>query len=153
MAKTNMFCPFTHSLCDECALYRGRHYYLGFCKQYQDYAGKSMENAKSGVLHHSVDLQVLRSWVEPWGGTGRRPETELRVKLKVIDMDTGITRTCELKEAKTWEYNNPEMMILVGGIQITSWDKLVDLVSYKAQKGYQEVEVYEAPRFMLLGGG
>ena len=154
MAKTDMLCPFTHRLCKECALYRGRHYYLCFCKEYRGYIGESKENAKSGALQHSVDFQAfLRNWVEPWSRAGRQPEAELEVKLKVIDMDTGTTRTCELKEAKTWDYNNPETVILIGGLQITEWDMLVDILSHKAGEGNQEVEVYEAPRFMLLGGG
>jgi len=42
---------------------------------------------------------------------------------------------------------------MIGGFQITSWDKLVEIACFKAGKGYQEVEVYEAPRFILLGGG
>jgi len=153
MAKIDMFCPFSHRLCSECALYRGRHYYLGFCKQYRGYIGESKENAKSGVLQHSVDSRALENWAEPWAGAGLRPEAELEVKLKVIDMETGETRVCEFNEAKTWDWSNPEMMRVIGGLQITSWDKLVELLSFKAGKGYQEVEIYEAPRFMLLGGG
>ena len=37
MAKAEMICPFSGKLCKECALYRGRHYYLCFCKQYRGY--------------------------------------------------------------------------------------------------------------------
>ena len=80
-------------------------------------------------------------------------EAEPKVKLKVIDMETGKVRVCPLDEAKTWDWDNPEMMRMVSGFQITSWDKLVELSSYLAERGYQEVEVYEGPRFMLLGGG
>jgi len=32
-----MLCPFSGKLCKECALYRGRHYYLCFCKEYRGY--------------------------------------------------------------------------------------------------------------------
>ncbi len=96
---------------------------------------------------------IKRNWAEPWAGAGRKPETELKVKLKVVDMDTGTTTICELQEAKVWEYNNPEMIIVIGGVQITSWDNLADLVSYKAQKGSQEVEVYKMPRYLMLAGG
>ena len=152
MAKLSMICPFSHKLCKDCALYRGRHYYLCFCKEYRGYIGESKENTKSGVLH-SVDFQALGNWVEPWAGAGCRPEAELEVKLKVIDMESGETRICQLEETKTWDWSNPDIMRVVGGLQITSWDKLVELLRYKAEKGYQEVEVYEAPRFMLLGGG
>jgi hypothetical protein len=41
MAKAEMICPFSSKLCKECALYRGRHYYLCFCKRYRGYVGKS----------------------------------------------------------------------------------------------------------------
>jgi hypothetical protein len=37
MAKKRMLCPFSGKLCKECPLYRGRHYYLCFCKEYRGY--------------------------------------------------------------------------------------------------------------------
>jgi hypothetical protein len=153
MAKTSMRCPFTDRLCTECAPYRGRHYYLCFCKQYRGYIGESKKNGKSDGLHHSADLQAFRNWVAPWAGASSQPETELDVKLKVTDMESGETRLCELSEAKTWDWSNPEMMRVIDGLQITSWDKLVEFLSYKVEKGYREVEIYEAHRFMLMGGG
>ena len=151
MAKIDMLCPFSHRLCDECPLYRGRHYYLCFCKKYRGYIGEPEGNTKSGTTHQSVDFEILARLVEPWAS--QRQEAEPKVKLKVIDMESGKIRVCELDEARTWEWGNPEIMRMIGGVQITSWDKLVKLVSFKAKKGYQEVEVYEAPRFILLGGG
>jgi len=151
MAKTNMLCPFNYRLCEECPLYRGRHYYLSLCKKYRGYIGEPEDKAKSGTDHQSIDFETLWKQVEPWAG--RRQEAEPKVKLKVIDMESGKVRVCELDEAKTWEWGNPEIMRMIGGVQITSWDKMVELVSFKAKKGYQEVEVYEAPRFILLGGG
>jgi len=151
MAKIDMLCTFSHRLCDECPLYRGRHYYLCFNEKYRGYIGEPKEHAKSDVAKHSVDFRALGKLVEPWAGC--QPKTEPKVKLKVIDMESGKVRVCPLEEAKTWEWNNPELMRVVDGFQVTSWDKLVELSDYKAEKGYQEVEVYEAPRFMLLGGG
>jgi hypothetical protein len=35
MAKINMVCPFSGKLCEECPLYRGRHYFLCFCEKYR----------------------------------------------------------------------------------------------------------------------
>jgi len=153
MAKINMLCPFSHRLCDECPLYRGRHYYLCFCKKYRGYIGESKENAKSGVLRHSVDFQALWKLVEPWAGVAIELETSRQIQLKVIDMESGETRVCQLEETKTWDWSNPETMRIIGGLQITSYDKLVELIPFRVKKGYQEVEVYEAPRFILLGGG
>ena len=152
MAKINMLCPFSHRVCDECPLYRGRHYYLCFCEKYRGYIGKSEEHTKSGVAQQSVDFQALWKLVEPWAD-GRNPETELKIRLKLIDMESGEARTCELEEAKAWDWSDPETMRIIGDLQVTSWDKLVEIVRFKAEKGYREVEIYAAPRFMLLGGG
>jgi hypothetical protein len=41
MAKVSMLCPFSHEMCRECPQYRGRHYYLCFCKKYRGYLGNS----------------------------------------------------------------------------------------------------------------
>jgi len=153
MAKTNMLCPFSNRLCNECPLYRGRHYYLSLCQKYRGYIGKSKGNTKSGTNHHSVDFQTLWKLVQPWAEAGPQPETKLKIRLKLIDVESGEARTFELEEAKAWDWGNPEMMRIIGDLQVTSWDKLVEIVRFKAKKGYQEVEVYEAPRFMLLGGG
>ena len=35
MAMTKMICAFSGNLCKDCALYRGRHYYLCFCDKYR----------------------------------------------------------------------------------------------------------------------
>jgi hypothetical protein len=153
MAKTNMLCPFNHKLCEECPLYRGRHYYLCFCQKYRGYIGGSEQSAKSGVNGHPVDLLAVFKQIEPWADVGLLPGIESKVKLKVIDMEDETTRVCDLDEAKTWDWSNPEIMRMIGGVQITSWNKLVEVVSFKAKKGYKEVELYEAPRFMMLGGG
>jgi hypothetical protein len=37
VAKEGVICPFSSRLCEECALYRGRHYYLCFCREYRGY--------------------------------------------------------------------------------------------------------------------
>ena len=45
------------------------------------------------------------------------------------------------------------MMRVIDGWQVTSMEMLFEIMCYKAEKGYKEVELYEAPRFMLLAGG
>jgi hypothetical protein len=40
MAKIKMICPYSHRLCSECPTFRGRHYYLCFCKEYKGYLGE-----------------------------------------------------------------------------------------------------------------
>jgi hypothetical protein len=46
MAKEDMICPFSGKLCQECSIYRGRHYYLCFCQQYRGYVAKSDPGSK-----------------------------------------------------------------------------------------------------------
>lgn len=145
MAKTT-YCPFTHKLCAECALYRGRHLYLSFSKQYWGYTDEPKE-------YDSVDFQALRKFVEPWAGKGIQVKNEPKIRLKVIDMESAATRICEFNEAKTWDWSKPEILRVIDGRQVTSFDCLIEILCYKAEKGYQEVEIYEAPRFMLLAGG
>lgn len=41
-----MICPFTGKLCRECALYRGRHYYLCFSKKYRGHLEKPGREAR-----------------------------------------------------------------------------------------------------------
>jgi len=40
MAKIPMLCPFSKELCRECTVYRGRHYYFCFRKEYRGYLGQ-----------------------------------------------------------------------------------------------------------------
>ena len=49
MAKTRMICPFSDNLCKECAFYRGRHYYLCFCKKYRGYVDEPREVTKVSI--------------------------------------------------------------------------------------------------------
>lgn len=152
MAKTNMLCPFSQRLCSECPLYRGRHYYLSSCQQYRGYIGKSKESTKPGNNHSPVDFQAMWKLVQPWAESSQ-PETEPKIRLRLIDVENETSRVFDLAEAKNWDWSDPEMMRLIGDLQITSWEKLVELVRFKAKKGHREVDIYEAPRFMLLGGG
>ena len=81
-------------------------------------------------------------------------EKELRkLTLLLLDRETGETRTCTLDEAKTWDWDNPEVWRLIGGWQITSYTGLLDVLSLKMEKGYKEVTILVAPRFMMLAGG
>ncbi len=153
MAKTDMLCPFTQRLCTECALYRGRHFYLGTCQRYRGYIGKPKANTKSGTRHHSGDLPIVRNWLPPWVGSGSQAETAQKIRLKVIDMESGETRVCHFEESKTWDWSGTKVVRVIGDIQITSWDKLAEILRFKVEKGCQEVAVYEFPPFMLLAGG
>jgi hypothetical protein len=126
---------------------------MGYCQQYRDYTGEPKENTKPGISHHSLDFQALRKQMEPWAGATSQPGTELNVKVKVIDMENGETRIYDFNETKTWDWSIPDLMRVIDGHQITSWDNLAEILSLKVEKGHQEVDIYEAHRFILLGGG
>jgi hypothetical protein len=74
------------------------------------------------------------------------------LRLRVITTDARGTsvRVCELEEARTWDYADPARIIAVGGIQIRSWEELLETVSTEAYRGCDEVEVYQMPP--LVGG-
>jgi|SRR4030042_2956213 len=150
--EKSMYCPFTHRLCTECGLYRGRHYYFSLFKQDQKTDATS-EYAGPHLSHRSVDFQALEKLTDRWIGTTIEAKTELQIRLKVIDMESGASRVCDFNEMKTWDWNNQGMMRIIDGQQINSFDRLVEVLYYKAEKGYREVELYEGPRFMLLAGG
>ena len=152
MAKTNMLCPFSDRLCSECPLYRGRHYYLGSCQKYRGYIEKEEGKTESGNNHRPVDFEEMWQLVQPWT-EGSPSQSQPKVKLRLIDVDLETSRDFELEEAKSWNWDDPETMRMIGNLQVTSWDKLVEILHFKEKKGYRQVDVYEAPRFMLLGGG
>jgi hypothetical protein len=44
MAKREMICPFSGRLCEECPLYRGRHYFMCFCDRYRGHLNDTAGN-------------------------------------------------------------------------------------------------------------
>lgn len=84
---------------------------------------------------------------------GTELDKVLKIRLKVIDRETGESRYCSVMETKTWDWANPEYWRIVNGWQITSFKGLLNLLHLKAQKGCEEIEVLEAPRFTMLSGG
>jgi hypothetical protein len=73
VAKEKMMCPISDRLCEECALYRGRHYYLCFCRKYRGYLGDSGESDKE----HSAFVPGAR-----WNGAFEMPSI---MKTSAID--------------------------------------------------------------------
>jgi hypothetical protein len=139
-------CPFSKSRCTECAIYRGRHQYMAFSGEHQGCANGPDD-------HIAAYFQAVEECLDPWADSGVRMINEPRIRLRVVDVESGETKICEFNETKTWDWDNPEMMRLVDGRQVKSFDNLMDIVCYKAEKGYEEVKIYEAPRFMILAGG
>ena len=161
MGSIAMTCPFSNKGCTECPIYRGRHHYRSFSKRCQDSTDKSKRRAKSGVSPFAIEFQALRKSVERYlvlptfPSTGKHDEKRgnPEIKLKVIDVENRTTRICDFNETKEWNWDNPEMMRVIDGWQVTSMEMLFEIMCYKAERGYEEVELYEAPRFMLLAGG
>jgi len=161
MTKISMTCPFSNKACRECPIYRGRHRYRSFSHQCQGSTDKATGWAKSAVTPPSIEFQALRKSVERYlvlptfPDTGKHSEKRgnPKIKLKVIDVENRTTRTCDFDESKEWIWDNPEIMRVIGGWQVTSTEMLLEIMCSKAEKGCEEVELYEAPRFMLLAGG
>jgi len=153
MAKISMTCPFSNRGCTECAVYRGRHHYLSYSKEHHGSTNPRKEHAKSRVHSPSVEFQVLKSALKSVAGKNSEARMEPKIRLKVIDMESRATRICELSELKKWDWGNPRIWRLIEGQQVTGLDSLIEILCYKAEKGFEEVELYEAPRFMLLAGG
>ncbi len=153
MAKTPLACPFSSKACTECGIYRGRHHYRGSSGQHRGCAGDPKEHVRSTVTPLSAEFQLLRNVAEPHTGKYRGAEHEPPVRLKVIDVERGETRICDLHEAERWDWTNAAIWRIIDGWQITSFDRLIEVLRHKAETGHEEVEIYEAPRFMLLAGG
>jgi len=49
MAKIAMACPFTHQVCTECPIFRGRHFYLCFAKALR---GSEWEMTRCSVVEY-----------------------------------------------------------------------------------------------------
>lgn len=157
MPKGNFVCPFDHQSCHECVLYRGRHYYIDKCSKGRSNISDSTDNLEPAAQNHSGDFkayfQALERQIEPWADVESLSEQDLKIKLKVINVETGENKMYSLEEVKQWDWDDPETVRQIDGIQIGSWDKLIKILSYKAESGHQEVKLYEAPRFMVLAGG
>lgn len=153
MAKTLMRCPFNEKMCKDCELYRGRHYYLCTCEKYRGYI-KSKQRVSFNGHNKPLDLETIKKLFEPWSVKQNKLERPvLKIKLKVIDMESGTQRYVSPFEANNWKWGDPNIMRVVNGGHITSWEKLLEIMHYQEQRGIKELVIYEAPRFMLLGGG
>jgi hypothetical protein len=58
MAKEQVLCPFSKKLCAECALYRGRHYFLCYCQSYRGYLGDQTKAGKKNTSHKNGNFDI-----------------------------------------------------------------------------------------------
>jgi len=89
----------------------------------------------------------------PSEGTQTEGERRFKIRLKLYDRESGESRYCTLDEAKTWDWKDPETWRMIGGWQIASFQALLGILYLKMEKGIEEVEIVEAPRFTMLSGG
>jgi len=153
MANTTMTCPFSKKVCTDCVLYRGRHHYLSPSKLHRAVGGESRSRGRRGVGSLSDEFELLKNSSEPWAGRHDEARGEPKIRLKVIDVESRVTRICSPSDAKKWDWTNPRIWRIIDGRQIKSLDGLFEILRYKAEEGSEEAELYEAPRFMLLAGG
>ena len=73
MAKVEMLCPFSGKKCKECAMYRGRHYYLCFSNNYR------------GHLKDSPLAEENRKYPACFADFEERLEMPARLSKKTID--------------------------------------------------------------------
>lgn len=57
MAKIDMICPFSKQLCQECPLYRGRHYYLCFSTKYRGYLGEKEKDVDKKIRGRRINQE------------------------------------------------------------------------------------------------
>jgi hypothetical protein len=155
MVKNPVACPFSNGPCTECAVYRGRHQHLILSKPHRTPSDgqQQKKHSQSGTSSLSAEFQALRNSAEPWTGKQGQRKDELKIRLKVIDVERKETRICDLHELQKWHWGNPRLYRLIDGRQVTDLDNLIEILYHKAEAGCEEVDLYEAPRFMMLAGG
>lgn len=141
-------CPFNGKSCVQCAVYRGRHSASGPGPRP---SSRVAVPERPRTIPDASDFERFGTMLKP--GSSRRVGEESDVRLRVIDVETGGVRTCDREEARDWDWGNADLMRLVDGWQVHTFERLAEILAYKAERGCDEVEVKEAPRFMLLSGG
>jgi hypothetical protein len=155
MAKNPMRCPFSNKLCTECAVYRGRHYYMCTNKKYRGYIKPNNEiifNHESSMFNQEAVTGLL----EPWSTmniSDDRNSPEPKIKIKKINMENDEVSICHYSEVKAWRWEDPTIIRVVNGYHVTSWNILYKIMNYFERKGIVDLVVYEGPRFMIIAGG
>jgi hypothetical protein len=149
MAKLPMRCPFNEKMCEECQLFRGRHYYLCANVNYRGHIKSNKKIDNSGPAK-PLDIDAIKRLFEPWSVAEKNPSAAApKLKLKVMYMENGASKVCDAAEAETWEWEDPRTMRIVNGGHVASLSQLMEIVRYQEAKGATEITIIEAPRFML----
>ena len=73
------------------------------------------------------------------------------MKLRVKSIDGHLVGVYELEEARTWDYADPEALVVVKGSHVRSWNELLTIVSSEDNRDCEEIEVYQVN--VVTGGG
>jgi len=52
---------------------------------------------------------------------------------------------------KTWTWDDPTIMRIIAGTHVNSWEKLLEIARYQAEKGATELVIREAPPVHAAG--
>ncbi len=148
MAKTPMRCPFTEKICEECQIYRGRHYYLCANEHYRGYIQTKQKAVPAQPK--KLDLDMMKKLFEPWAVSGADTSTPSKVTLKVINKENGEIRIITSEEAGKLDWENLNTMRTVNGTHVGSYEKLMEIVRYLEAKGEKEIVIIESPFFMTV---
>jgi hypothetical protein len=153
-------CPFSHSGCRNCPIYRGRHSYImpkdgdetpqpRVLKKveidWQERFKEVLQN-REGDTHAEETLRV-----KPQGTNrdGERKESENQsFSFTVLDKETGERRVCTVDEASTWDWGNRQKVRSIGPWHIFNFEKLLSILAHNVEAGCEEVELVEAPFYM-----
>lgn len=139
---TNTYCPFSQRDCTECAVYRGRHRYTVFTRH--------NDGTEDKIRDYFQGMEALS---DPWADKITKSEEELKIQIRLIDAESGKARPCDLDEARTWDWGDPETLRIINDRQVKSFENLINILCHKEEQGHREVDMYEFPRFMFLCGG
>jgi hypothetical protein len=72
MAKEIMKCPFSNRICEECAIYRGRHYFLCYAEKYRGHIDTQNKNRTNKAFkintkpEFDIPLVVPKGAIDPF---------------------------------------------------------------------------------------
>jgi hypothetical protein len=129
--KEKIMCPFNKKMvCRDCILYRGRHSSCG-----------------SKARNDANDLEALKKIMNPDLITAAT-EDNIDVKVTYINLDDDIAREMNISELKDLNWNEIYFIKTINGIQIKSWEDMLQTLKFKEQEGRKSVELVDSPAHM-----
>ena len=150
-------CPFSHRECRNCPIYRGRHSYITIkdsdgtpqpriLKKPDDWQAKfkAVVRNREDDISRVKEAEQLKQHETDAQGDGKERK-EYKIKLTVLDAETGETITCTVAEASTWDWGNWQKVRAIGPWHIYSFERLLAILAQKAESGCEEIDMTEAP--------